>query len=491
MKKMSITILTQLLSLALSACGSGSSDIPSVTPPEIGGDGDESNETVVQVNIDNTHPATDGNRIIYELNLYDFTSEGTLKAALSRLSVLRTLGVDIVWLMPIHDRGDEGKIGSLGSPYAPKDYYSVNPDFGTADDLRAFVAEAHRMGMKVWIDWVANHTGMDATWTKEHPEYYVTENGRFVHPNNYGDVYQLDMGKAETQQAMINAMKYWMKQADIDGFRCDYISSAAIPTEFWTQAIAALKEADPSVEILGEADFTDITRLFPCGFDYDYAWAFHNELKEFGTSADATRLKESCRKLAEDSRYDRMSRMVYLTNHDDTGNNFSSNYLSWLGNNVYPLTVLEFTLYGMPLLYNGQETGYRRVMNYFEREPIDWTAVDVKMQNTVRVLVALKHTQKALAHGATDVRGSLTFLDTSSPNVLAYKRQKGDNEVLVVINLLGRSQTVTVSGITPGEYVKWIDSTTIGDNTDMKKLALPASCNFTLETKGYEVYTLN
>ena len=203
--------------------------------------------------------------VIYELDLYNFTSAGTLAAAQDRLDYLQDLGIDIIWLMPIHPRGIQGRIGSLGSPYAPRDYHAVNSDFGTLADLQAFVSAAHQRGMQVWLDWVANHTAKDNVWITQHRNYY---NSTLTSPNGYGDVYQLDYSKEATQLAMIEAMEYWIDQADIDGFRCDYISSNTIPTNFWTRAIKALKEYKPgkTITVLGEGDMANsVPRSFVDG----------------------------------------------------------------------------------------------------------------------------------------------------------------------------------------------------------------------------------
>lgn len=482
MKKIYFILPLLLASLSIWGCSSGN---------ESGGkqEGKQPEENVA-LNMDYTQPLGKDNKVIYELNLYDFTSEGTLKAATAKLDELHKLGIDIVWLMPIHDRGDVGKIGSLGSPYAAKDYYSVNPDFGTLDDLVSFVSTAHSKNMKVLLDWVPNHTAMDAVWVKEHPEYYVQKNGSIVHPNNYGDVYQLNMNSLQTQEAMIDAMKYWVNNADIDGYRCDYISNPAIPESFWKKAIPALKALKGDIVMLGEADFMDAQRLFDCGFDYDYAWQYHDQLKAIGKSADAAALKNAAIKLVENEKYTQMDRMVYLTNHDDNENNFASNYMSYMGNNRYPLTVLEFTLYGMPLLYNGQENGYAKVMNYFEREPINWEEIDAKMKNTVRSLIALRHTSKALSSGVGTSRAKVEFLPVDNSKVLAYKKLKEGEEVLVVLNLGGQSVNVNIEGITAGSYIQWIDSRRIQTSTDGKRVALSTSSKISLESKGYVVYVL-
>ena len=422
--------------------------------------------------------------VIYELDLYNFTSAGTFAAAQQRLDYLKDLGIDIIWLMPIHPRGVQGRIGSLGSPYAPRDYHAVNSDFGTIADLKSFVAAAHQRGMQVWLDWVANHTAKDNVWITEHRDYY---NSTLTSPNGYGDVYQLDYSKEATQLAMIEAMQYWIDQVDIDGYRCDYISSNTIPTSFWTRAIKALKEYKPgkTITMLGEGDMANsVPRLLVCGWDYDYAWGFQSAL--VNNKTNPTGVLNQCKNLTGDLRFTDVSRMVYLTNHDQ---NYSSTMTAQYGNNVYAFTVLTFTLYGMPMLYNGQETGYlmNRKLDYFNRTPINWNTVDNKMLNTVKALTAFKHSCDALIDNG-DRSSEVKFLTTSNNNVIAYTRHHNNQTALMVLNLGTGSVSASVYGLDPGEWKLAIDV----DNISAGMTAIPVTFNttqsFTVPAGGYKVY---
>ena len=422
--------------------------------------------------------------VIYELDLYNFTNAGTLAAAQQRLDYLKDLGIDIIWLMPIHPRGIQGRIGSLGSPYAPRDYHAVNSDFGTLADLQAFVAAAHQRGMQVWLDWVANHTAKDNVWITQHRDYY---NSTLTSPNGYGDVYQLDYSKEATQLAMIEAMQYWIDQADIDGFRCDYISSNTIPTAFWTRAIKALKEYKPgkTITMLGEGDMANsVSRLLVCGWDYDYAWGFQSALVNNKTNPAG--VLTQCRNLVGDLRFIDISRMVYLTNHDQNYNNTMTNQY---GNNVYAFTVLTFTLYGMPMLYNGQETGYllSRKLDYFNRTPINWSTVDSKMLNTVKALTALKHSCDALIDNG-DRASEVKFLTTGNTNLVAYTRQHNAQTALVVLNLGTSALNTTVSGLEAGEWKRAIDVSNISAGLTAILVTLNATQSFSVPAGGYQVY---
>ena len=422
--------------------------------------------------------------VIYELDLYNFTSQGTLAAAQQRLDYLKDLGVDIIWLMPIHPRGIQGRIGSLGSPYAPRDYHAVNSDFGTIADLKAFVTAAHQRGMQVWLDWVANHTAKDNVWITQHRDYY---NSTLTSPNGYGDVYQLDYSKEATQLAMIEAMQYWIDQVDIDGYRCDYISSNTIPTSFWTRAIKALKEYKPgkTITMLGEGDMANsVQRLLVCGWDYDYAWGFQSGL--VNNKNNPTGVLNQCKNLVKDLRFVDISRMVYLTNHDQ---NYNSSMTTQYGNNAYAFTVLTFTLYGMPMLYNGQETGYlmSRKLDYFNRTPINWNSVDNKMLNTVKALTALKHSCDALIDNG-DRAAEVTFLNTGNNNVMAYTRHHNEQTALVVLNLGTSSVSTVVSGLEAGSWKRAIDVSNIDQGLTAIPVTLNATQSFTIPAGGYQVY---
>ena len=422
--------------------------------------------------------------VIYELDLYNFTSAGTLAAAKERLGYLMDLGVDVIWLMPIHPRGLEGRIGSLGSPYAPRDYYAVNSDFGTLADLQDFVASAHQRGMQVWLDWVANHTAKDNVWITQHRDYY---NSTLTSPNGYGDVYQLDYSKEATQVAMIDAMKYWIDNANIDGFRCDYISSNTIPTAFWTRAIKELKEYKPrkTITMLGEGDMANsVPRLLVCGWDYDYAWNFQSAL--VNNKNNPSGVLSQCRNLVGDLRFTDMSRMIYLTNHDQ---NYNSTMSNQYGNNAYAFTVLTFTLYGMPMLYNGQETGYlmSRKLDYFNRTPINWNSVDSKMLNTVKALTALKHSCDALVDNG-DRASEVSFLTTGNTNLIAYTRYHNDQTALVVLNLGSSAVNTTVSGLEAGEWKLAIDVDNISAGLTATPVTLSTTQSFSIPAGGYKVY---
>ncbi|MBQ9465688.1 MAG: hypothetical protein IJU62_01775 [Muribaculaceae bacterium] len=438
------------------------------------------------VTIDDTTPLGDKHRVIYEMNVGSFTAAGTLQAAQERLSELRTLGVDIVWLMPIYPRG-----GGINSPYAATDFKAVNPKYGTVSDLKNFVTHAHSLGMQVWLDWVPNHTATNARWVTEHPEYYVKNGTSIVHPNNYSDVYQLNYNNADLCDAMNDCLKYWIDEADVDGYRCDYISSTAIPTSYWQSAIPLIKghKAGKTVWFLGETDIVqDVKRLLNAGFDYDYAWNFQGQLAAFGPNGSSgENLRSRCAGFINASKTATVSRMVYLNNHDVNYNDGGKSLTDLYGNNRYALTTLMFTIYGMPLLYNGQEIGCNQKLDYFNDSKVNWNTVDSKMKNTVRTLASLRHTQAALADDVVP-----TFHTVSTNSVLAFTKAAGASTVLVVLNMGQNTVDVTLGGVTPGDYVKWLDSSTVsaGVVTTVETTTLSATPTLRLEGKGYRVMVM-
>ena len=348
--------------------------------------------------VDGTQPVSDENRVIYQMNVGAFTQEGTFQAAMKQLDRLDTLGIDIIWLMPIYPRG-----ATMNSPYAVMDYKAVNPNYGTVDDLKAFVARAHELGIKVWLDWVPNHVAQENSWVETHPDYFTKDaKGQMIHPHGWNDVLELNYQNQGLVNEMNTALKFWIETCNIDGYRCDYVSSPTIPVAYWQDIIAQLKSLVPGkkIEMMSETDITDRfnQRIDSCGFDYDYAWSFQGAMARLcrrGFNADS--LKQICQRFLDKSSKVKNRRMVYLTNHDQNYNDGGNTLRKFYGEHRYGLTVLEFTFYGMPLIYNGQEIGDPDTLNYFTDAKVKWNRVDRKMLNTVRTLISLHHQQHALA----------------------------------------------------------------------------------------------
>jgi 1,4-alpha-glucan branching enzyme len=439
-----------------------------------------------------------GHRVIYEMNVGGFTTDGTFAAAQAKLTELKLTGVDVIWLMPIYPR--QSTSPGINSPYGPVSYTKINPSYGTLADLKAFVNAAHSLNMEVWLDWVPNHTATNAEWTTspyDPTDYYKYSGNTIVHPNNYGDVIQLDYNKQTLRNAMDAAMKYWIENADIDGFRCDYVSSSEIPADYWTWQIPRLRNYATSLGksnfwMLGEANFLDnaAKKLFNTGWDYDYMWNFFEPtLTGMGSGTDASTLKTRLTNHFNQSEYSNLDRMAYMNNHDEDWND-KATMLSRYGDNRYAFNVLLFTFYGMPLIYNGQEIGYNTCLDYFNDTKINWNDVDTKMRNTIRTLTALKHSVEAFQDGKTfEERGSFTMFNTSN-SVLAYKRKHGSSEAIVVMNFGTGTTNVALTGVTAGSYDLCLNSSTIASGVSKETVELTSSPTISVEARGYKVYVL-
>ena len=398
------------------------------------------------------------NAVIYEVNLRQYTPEGTLLAFEKHLPELKAMGVDILWLMPLHPIGIQDRKGVLGSYYAVRDYEAVNPEFGTLDDVKAVVAHAHALGMKVIIDWVANHTAMDHPWILTHPEWYQKDkqgeissyrydNGTSI--EEWSDVAGLDYRAPGLRAAMISAMKFWVREADIDGFRCDV--AMRVPTSFWEEARAALDRLKP-VFMLAEAEKPELEVR---AFDMGYTWELHKVLVAIAAGKagreDLVRRLEADRAAFPVDSYP----MLYTSNHDH--NSWEGSDAELYGPAHDAFTVLSFTLPGMPLVYSGQEMRNTHRIKFFKRDPIDWKALD-RVPLYTR-LAALKHAHPALAAGTAG--GSFEVLAVDDSKVFAFRRGKGRDGVTVAVNLSGEARTVGLGGAKPkalGAWGFWIDA---------------------------------
>lgn len=411
------------------------------------------------------------NRIIYEVFVRNFSPEGNLKGVEAQIPRLKDLGVDVVWLMPIYELGDTGKWGPYSSPYAIKDYKKIDPDNGTEQDLRDLVKTIHANGMEIWFDWVGNHTAMDNVWVTSNPEFYSKKDGDFVHPFGgvWKDVYELERDNEAMQDTMIKAMQYWVDEFDIDGYRCDYASGPS--SELWRKASERVLKNGKRIAWLAE-DSNKPSLVKNGYFDYNYCWDFQEkvmkgfakeglhkipELKKASELLAKRGISEGEAKTPEDTisnPYRNGSRMVYLVNHDVLQDQGGSEDIVY-GKYVRPLTVLQFTLYGMPLIYNGQEIQYKSGgrVSLAEKTPIDWSNPDTTMTDLIKKLTRLKHTHPALRTGANS--GDYSNIATSADeSVYAYKRSSDADEVVVMLNFGDEAVNIAVAnGLTKGSYV--------------------------------------
>ena len=419
------------------------------------------------------HPEWSKNATIYQINTRQFTLEGTFQAAEKQLPRLKELGVDILWLMPIHKIGEKNRKGTLGSPYAVQDYYSVNPEFGTLDDLKHFVAAAHQQHLHVILDWVANHTAWDNVLVHDHPEWYARNwKGDFTPTpwQNWTDIIDLDYRQEGLRKYMTDALKYWVKEADIDGYRCDVASF--VPVDFWNNARKELDAIKP-VFMLAEADSRD---LHAEAFDMTYAWGWYDAVHQIttGKPKDLGGLIDYYS--SNESAYPpNIMRMTFVSNHDK--NAWDGTEFEQFGKGLEPAMVLSAVGDGMPLIYNGQEAGNTKRLKFFEKDPIVWKAHP--NGDLYKKLLALKKKNTALwnAHwGAT-----MVAVPNSRPDkVFSFVRQNDTDKVFVVINFSDQPQTVTFQdSLYHGKYTNYFGG---------QPIELDASAKLSLKPWGYQVF---
>lgn len=381
---------------------------------------------------------------IYEVNTRQYTAEGTFNAFSKEMPRLKEMGVQTLWFMPITPIAQKNKKGSLGSPYACSDYTSVNPEFGTLDDFKNLVKDAHAQGFKVIIDWVANHTGWDHVWTKQYPEYYLrdTATGDFKKASGMDDIIELDYKNPALRKAMVEAMQYWVKETDIDGFRCDL--AAWVEVDFWQEA---RPQVDSIKHLFWLGEFDELENPdYGKVFDASYTWTWMHKTRDFYQNRLPLNILDSLLQ-----RYsnigDGSMRAWFTTNHDE--NSWNGTEYDKYGKMAKALAVFSATWNGIPLLYSGQELPNLKKLEFFEKDAIAWTG-KYELQDFYKTLLSLHSGHPALRAGDSQV---VTYrLKTSSDeHIMAYLRKNGGKEVLVVLNL---SDKGSLSFEFADEYVK-------------------------------------
>ncbi len=387
---------------------------------------------------------------IYQVNLRQYTPEGTIKAFAAQLPRLKKMGVELIWLMPLQPIGKLNRKGSLGSYYSISDYRAVNPEFGSLGDARQLIEQAHGLGIKVILDWVANHSAWDHPWTHSHKDWYkqdakgeifpVTFNSG-PEPEYWTDVVGLDYENPALREAMIAEMAFWVREVNIDGFRCDVAS--LLPTDFWEQARRELDAIKPMF-MLAESDQADLHRA---AFDMRYGWDLADLMKAIGKGhAGAKELRDW---VGKESAYPGHAyRMNFTSNHDF--NSWHGTDAELYGEAYQALAVLSFTLPGMPLIYGGQEARLTRRLEFFEKDPIDWKTLE--LEAFYSGLLALKKNNPALANG--QYGAPVLLLDAGNQQLLAFSRQLGSNKVTVAVNLSNQAQTFQLNG-RPRQLPAW------------------------------------
>ncbi|HET7898598.1 MAG TPA: alpha-amylase family glycosyl hydrolase [Flavisolibacter sp.] len=437
-------------------------------------DNKTNNASETSANSDSTatvdgHPAWIIQGNVYEVNVRQYTPQGTFQAFETSLQRLKDMGVQTLWFMPINPISKTDRKGALGSYYAVSDYDAINPEYGTMDDWKALVKKAHDMGLKVIIDWVPNHTGADHPWLTRHPDFFVQDSNthKALSPFDWSDTRQLDYKNTEMQDSMIAAMKYWITNSDIDGFRCDVAWN--VPGDFWKKCIAQLKEAKAGLFFLAEGDKP---YLLQNGFDAFYPWeAFHTWVDVAAGKRKATALDSI--KAKYDTAYPANAIPMYFTsNHDENSWN-KADYGTMPGASHAPFAVLSQTYaHSVPLIYSGQEEPFLDSVSFFYKDTITFS----KYQRApfYKTLLNLRKNNAALAADA-----SFKKLRTSNDAAMyAFEREKAGNKVLVILNLSKTPQNFT-----------WQDQPSQAEwNNVFKGDKEPVNKGFGIEPWGYAVY---
>ena len=421
----------------------------------------------------NTHADWSYSAVLYEMNIRQLTPEGTLRAAEKKLEFLHSMGIDAIWMMPIYPIGEENRKGSLGSYYSIQDYCAVNPEFGTMEDFDSFVAKAHSLGMKILLDWVANHTARDAKWLKtKSADWYEREaDGTAKIPWDWSDTAKLNYANHDVWRGQIEAMRFWVEKHNIDGFRCDM--AMLVPIEFWQQAAAVLHAVKPDIFMLAEAEELN---LFDKAFDMCYAWEIHHMMCDI---AKGERRVWDLRNTmyADRERYPNSAmKMMFTSNHDE--NSWSGSEFDRFGAAREVMTALTFVWEAaMPLLYTGQEVSYNHSFEFFERDYIPAEKYqECEDTELYRKLIALKHSQPALQAGERGGR-TIEIENNAKDCLMTFVRELGDSRVVAIMNLSPYTIHADYNnGIYAGEYTNAITG---------EKVLLPVHLEQDIKPWGY------
>lgn len=377
----------------------------------------------------NIHPEWCYSAVLYEMNIRQLTPEGTLRAAEAYLPNLQALGIDAIWLMPIYPIGKEGRKGTLGSYYSIQDYCAINPEFGTMDDFDHFIATAHSLGFKILLDWVANHTARDAKWLQTKPaDWYERESdGTAKVPWDWTDTAKLNYANHDVWRGQIKAMRFWVEQHNIDGFRCDM--AMLVPIEFWQEASYVLHSIKPDIFFLAEAEELN---LFDRAFDASYAWEIHHMMCDI--AGGARRVWDLRNTLyADREKYPKSAiRMMFTSNHDE--NSWSGSEFTRFGAALEVMTAFTFLWEAsLPLIYTGQEVGYDHSFEFIDRDTLPSLIANEHTQ-LYRRLINLKHTQRALDSGERG--GRIIEIENNAKDcIMTFVREIGDSRIVAILNL--------------------------------------------------------
>lgn len=478
MKKYLALFLALVMIFSLAACGNTTKEVVkndyvmSDDPKE--GSVIDGVMTDIQLNdpiLEKTTASWQETCVLYEVNVRQYTEEGTFKAFEKHLDRLKDMGINTLWFMPIHPISKTERKGTLGSYYAVDDYTAVNPEFGTMEDFQHLVDKAHKMGFRVIIDWVANHTGWDHDWITAHPDWYDRdENGEITFSYDWSDIAELNYDNYEMRAEMIKAMQFWIEEVGIDGFRCDH--AIGVPASFWNAAVYKLKSVNSDIMMLAEVSAAQ--SLTKYAFDSCYNDQLYSQSLMIKGGVATSTIQQG---MTLNSHYVEGSfPMNYLDNHDK--NSYEDSIVGRFQDTYEPLLALSFLAPGYPLIYTSNEQGYDHEIEFFEKDAVKWDE-NPKYAEFIKELSALKTGNSALASTNTD----LEFLEVSNSHAFAFSRTNADDKVVYVANLYTESiDDVTVT--LPFENAKCVMSYD-GENFDFEDKNMSAK---DFENKSFNPY---
>lgn len=374
---------------------------------------------------------------VYEVNLRQYSQSGSIKDFQIHLPRLKKMGVEILWFMPITPIGKESRKmteAELGSYYAVRNYKQVNEEFGTMADWKVLVKKAHSMGFKVITDWVPNHSAPDNPWIKNHPAFYAKDkDGNMIAPFDWTDVRKFDYSNRELRDSMIDAMRFWIRESGIDGYRCDV--AGEIPLDFWKECISELKKVK-DVFMLAEAESPE---LHLAGFDATYGWSMMGAMtdlyagKKNLTQFDSV-LNQNIKTYPKNA-----GRLYFTTNHDE--NSWNGTEFEKYGDAFKTFAVFTQTIYqSIPLIYSGQEMPNKKRMKFFVKDPIEWTG-KYEMAPFYSTLLHLRRNNSALASNAS-YKKLATGKDEA---IFAFIRSKDKHKVVVILNFSNKAQQFPIN----------------------------------------------
>lgn len=401
------------------------------------------------------------NSVIYEANIRQYSPDGKFESFTKDIPRLKDLGIKVIWVMPIHPIGVKDRKEGLGSYYSIKDYRGVNPEFGNLADFKKLVQTAHDNGIYVIMDWVANHTARDHAWVTEHPDWYTKDkDGKILAPFDWTDVAELNYDNKEMRKAMVADMQYWLKEADVDGFRCDV--AGEVPVDFWDDAVKQLKAVKP-VFMLMEAEKPEFMKN---AFDMAYGWESHHLMNDIAQGKKTVEDWDDYMKRRDTTWQKDDFTMYFTSNHDE--NSWNGTEYERMGDAVETFAALTYMVPGMPLVYNGQEYDFKERLKFFVKDTI--TKNKGHMYPVYEKLGRLKNENPAL-NGGKNAASYKRLATSDDVHILAFERERNGKKILFIANLSKAPVEFTMDA--EGSYIDYMSGKNLKLIKDRKQAFKP------------------